>query len=206
MPRLPIPDTVHQERRLGMIKAAKKLFTEKGYDGTTVDDITNELGYNKATFYHHFKTKSDILEAVVDDILSDMKSAIETFCSGQDLDAVTKLNSWFQLHYDTTTSTKKLWLSYYAVNNTALHYRLMKKSIDVFAPLMAEILQEGIEKGQFNAVPPLETAGAILYMFDFVVTEMNKVTAASETERLYDALLSIISQITGVTAHIIRKG
>jgi AcrR family transcriptional regulator len=205
MPRPLISDKIHQERRSRILEVAKRRFVQIGYDYTTVDDIINELNYNKSIFYSHFKTKSDILEAVVDNILSDMETAIQKFCRRDGFSAELKLNSWLQLYYDTTTTTKNIWLSYYQESNTALHHRLLKKSVDIFAPLLAEILQEGIKNKQFNEVPPLETAGAIIYLFEYFVTELNKVTNASQTERLYSALLSIMAQIVGTKFHIVRQ-
>ncbi len=208
MPRPPISEKVHSERRYQMLGMAKRLFILKGYDNTTVDDIINELKFNKSTFYHHFKTKLDILEAVVDAILADLETTIQAFCHHSDgaseLAAHDKMNAWFQLYYDTTRATRNIWLSYYRDNNTRLHRRLMIKSIDVFAPLMADILREGIESNQFNNVPPLETAGAILYLFDFFVTKLNDVNGPQEIEHLYGALWRILSCMLGATFDIAR--
>lgn len=41
-----------------ILEAAKKLFLEKGYENTTIQDIVNELGgLTKGAIYHHFRTK-----------------------------------------------------------------------------------------------------------------------------------------------------
>lgn len=47
-----------------LLKAAK-LFKEKGYDRTTVRDLANAVGIQSGSIFHHFKTKEDILKAVV---------------------------------------------------------------------------------------------------------------------------------------------
>ena len=48
-----------------ILDAAQRLFLEKGYDNTTIQDIVDELGgLTKGAVYHHFKSKEEILDAV----------------------------------------------------------------------------------------------------------------------------------------------
>lgn len=46
-----------------ILEAAKRLFLEKGYEQTTIQDIVDQLGgLTKGAVYHHFKSKADIRE------------------------------------------------------------------------------------------------------------------------------------------------
>ena len=47
--------------RVKILNAAWKLFGEKGYDETTVDEIIEATNTSKGTFYHYFKSKEDLL-------------------------------------------------------------------------------------------------------------------------------------------------
>lgn len=50
-----------------ILDVSLKLFLEKGYENTTIQDIIDALGnLSKGAIYHHFKSKEDILEAVCD--------------------------------------------------------------------------------------------------------------------------------------------
>jgi AcrR family transcriptional regulator len=51
--------------RSRILELAMRLFTSKGYAGTSIADITTELGMSKAALYHHFSAKSEILEELV---------------------------------------------------------------------------------------------------------------------------------------------
>ena len=52
-----------------ILDASLKLFLEKGYEHTTIQDIIDELGdLTKGAIYHHFKSKSEIIEAVMDQL------------------------------------------------------------------------------------------------------------------------------------------
>ena len=49
-----------------------QLFTERGYDGTSIDDIRQAAGFkSKASFYTHFKSKEDLSSALLSKILED---------------------------------------------------------------------------------------------------------------------------------------
>ena len=57
-----------EERRSEILDAAEKLFSEKGFDGTSTNDILDEVGIARGTLYYHFKAKEDILDAMIDRI------------------------------------------------------------------------------------------------------------------------------------------
>ena len=66
----------HAERRAGtrgaVMKAARKLFGERGFAATSVDDIAAASRVAKGAIYHYFKTKSDLFEAVFEEASSDL--------------------------------------------------------------------------------------------------------------------------------------
>ena len=48
-----------------LLETAARLFYEKGYGATGINEVIKQAGICKASFYHHFKTKDDILDAVI---------------------------------------------------------------------------------------------------------------------------------------------
>ncbi|MGD2294648.1 MAG: TetR/AcrR family transcriptional regulator [Candidatus Aminicenantes bacterium] len=54
-----------EDNRLFLLEAAEKVFTQKGYSLTTVDDIAKEAQFSKATIYRYFKSKSEIFIQVI---------------------------------------------------------------------------------------------------------------------------------------------
>lgn len=55
-----------EESRKKILEVAEKLFLEKGYDDTSISDIVKELGMTKGVIYHHFKSKQNIFETVLE--------------------------------------------------------------------------------------------------------------------------------------------
>ncbi len=58
--------SLKEKRKNDIIICALKVFCEKGYDGTTVDDITKKAKISHGLFYHYFKSKKDIFLAVLE--------------------------------------------------------------------------------------------------------------------------------------------
>jgi AcrR family transcriptional regulator len=54
------------QRRLEIIEAATSVFAARGYHGGSLRDISKELGLSLTSLVHHFPTKSELLEAVLD--------------------------------------------------------------------------------------------------------------------------------------------
>ena len=51
--------------RASIIEKADTLFYEGGFEATSFADIAAAVGISRGNFYHHFKTKDDILDAVI---------------------------------------------------------------------------------------------------------------------------------------------
>ena len=64
------------ERRKEILDAAEQLFAAKGYDKTSTNDILEKVGIARGTLYYHFKSKEDILDAVIDRNFSLSKSGL----------------------------------------------------------------------------------------------------------------------------------
>jgi AcrR family transcriptional regulator len=58
-------------RRAELLRVSAKLFREKGFDGTSIRDISNAAGMHSGSPFYHFKTKQDILVAVMEQGLAE---------------------------------------------------------------------------------------------------------------------------------------
>ncbi len=203
MPRL--PENVLKERQRNLTDVAEKLFIKKGYENTSVDAIVNELHLAKGTFYYHFKSKADILVAVCENILSSLQVQVQRICSADSLDATEKMTAAFKTLYDTFHNNKDIWFLIHRNDNIAMHNRLIAISTQTLSPLLAEILQEGIEKQQFNPLPPLEAAEAIIALFDHFIKQNLKADSAAQIDRILVTLETMLSRILGVAPYSFRS-
>jgi len=61
-----------------ILATAERLFSEHGFDKTTVDSISSAAGVNKAMIYYHFDSKDEIVKTIYDRILSEIERVCNT--------------------------------------------------------------------------------------------------------------------------------
>jgi AcrR family transcriptional regulator len=71
---VPRPSDPHAKSRL--LRAAQRVFSEKGLDRAKVEDITTQAGLSKGAFYLHFDSKGDALKELLSDVLAHLHSRI----------------------------------------------------------------------------------------------------------------------------------
>jgi len=73
--------------RQALLAGARELFAQKGFDLTTIDDITERADVGKGTFYYHFKNKHRLVSELMKSMLAELRSVIDGKCQGiTDLD------------------------------------------------------------------------------------------------------------------------
>src|SRR3954462_8237882 len=65
------------DTRTRLIEAAVDLFTRHSFAGTSLQMIADELGLTKAAIYHHFRTREQLLAAVLEPILGELRTIVE---------------------------------------------------------------------------------------------------------------------------------
>jgi AcrR family transcriptional regulator len=82
MPDVAASAVVHEQTRERMVRCALALFTERGYDGSSIGMIASNMGLSKGAVSYHFPTKEDLLDAVVEPAWSDLEAFFEKFGTG----------------------------------------------------------------------------------------------------------------------------
>ena len=78
--------TRHDRRRLrtrdALVQAALKVMAEKGLEGATINEITDAADVGNGSFYNHFTSKEDIMEAAAFRILNELGDSIDAAIEG----------------------------------------------------------------------------------------------------------------------------
>lgn len=67
------------ETRQQIVDVADRLFYEHGFESTSFADIARDVGLSRGNFYYHFKTKGEILEAVIAQRVANTRAMLETW-------------------------------------------------------------------------------------------------------------------------------
>ncbi len=138
------------ERRQELMTIAMELFCEKGYEQTMVQDICQQAGVAKGTFFYYFPTKEDVLKAI---FVEWTKKFVEEYAQkAEGMDAVRKLRLFLQLSARENSIeplVDNLWAEHYKELVMVLWQRIV---IDGFNPLLRQIIAEGNATGSMQVV------------------------------------------------------
>lgn len=159
-----------------ILDVAWKLFEEKGYEDTSMQDIVNVMMMSKWWIYHYFKSKDQILEAVVDTIM--MKSFDEVadkILWDQLLDPMSKLESWVQNRMRYFIFKREFYSKIWG-DDKYIHIRhmLIKLSKKKYISRIKSIVEEGVLKWYFNIEFPVETVMNIVSMIETVFVNQDE--------------------------------
>nr|MBN2276590.1 TetR/AcrR family transcriptional regulator [candidate division Zixibacteria bacterium] len=68
--------------RQKLLQAARKVFVEKGFDLTRIDEITEQADVGKGTFYNHFKSKEKLIRELISEVMGELTAEMEKKCGG----------------------------------------------------------------------------------------------------------------------------
>lgn len=158
-------------KRERILEEAVKLFYERGFSGTTLDDIAGKLGVTKPFIYTHFRSKVDLLEAVCRPTIEMSMAAIA--------EAAKKPGTPSERLYDGIVNFTKVVLQRQA--NIAVYFREEKHLSETgleeinalrkhFDRVLSDLLQEGIDAGEFHIADIRVAALAIGGMVSWAYT------------------------------------
>jgi len=151
----PIKEDVIQEQ---ILQAAKQLFQIHGLRKVTMDDVARAIGKGRSSLYYYYKSKEEILDAVMDVEIREMLTAvalavdkaptaeqkIHAFCATK-LKVLREKNAFYNT-LDAGMDADEM--SNFNKTKLALHRRIVKQE----SVLLSQILSYGIEKGELRAM------------------------------------------------------
>lgn len=146
-----------------ILEVSRRLFMERGYDQTTIEDIIRELGMSKGAIYHHFKNKEEILYQVCENCYEEMDWFGEIL-KNPSFNALRKLEEIFsfELRDETKLSIDNMTLP--LLKNPRMIALQLKSTIAEAAPEIAKIIEEGNRDGSLCVSQPREAAEVILLL------------------------------------------
>lgn len=147
-----------------ILETAMKLFVQKGYEHTSIQDIIDHLGgLSKGAIYHHFKSKEDILNAVTAKLSEASNQMLYEIQNDPGLTGKEKLQKLLMesinrsVHDEIFTAAPNIGAS------PALVFSILRGTIDYTAPVyVLPIIEQGIADGSIRTAYPKELSELIL--------------------------------------------
>ena len=154
-------------RRLEILEAARTLFQTQEYDKTTMQDVMDYLGIAKGTIYHYYKSKEELLQAVIEHMVDENTGQMQTLVNEMEGNALEKLRKLIEAG-NIATDNEPILDHLHQPGNMGMHTRLLAVALKQQAPLYGELIRQGCEEGIFQTDYPLECAEFILAAIQFL--------------------------------------
>lgn len=180
-----------EERRNEIIETAGKLFEEKGYEQTQVQDIVNEIGVAKGLFYYYFKSKDEVMEELADRYADAIIDAVNNLID-KDISTFDKINCIFQIFIDSTEKKSGIFMGILNVKNGITHERIFFNVGKKMVPIVTELILSGNDNGECNCSDPK-------FITEFLVSGlfniMNQISPDEKIDYLKEKLPTIKTMI-----------
>lgn len=156
----PRPD-VSDERKSQILNAAQQVFTRKGLDSARMDDIAEETGLSKGAIYLYFKSKDELIIAILDKVFQGVLGLLNK----QEMESPSASAAILQFTQkaasDYKTMLKVVPVAYEFLSlafRNPLVKRYLKGYLHKYMDVLVGLVQRGIDSGEFRPVNPQEVA------------------------------------------------
>lgn len=188
----------YNERRNEILDAAGRLFSTKGYDKCTVNDILDAVGIAKGTFYYYFKSKEEVLDAIIDRVTEVVVARAEKAASNSEFSPVMKLlNIMLSMRVESEAGND-IMDELHKPENALMHQKSLSSMVTRLTPVLAQVVNEGINKGLFKSDFPTQ------YMQIFLTSSITLLddgifqVKPEEQQMTFRALVALLEKMLGV--------
>lgn len=195
-----------EQRRKEIMDAAKNVFSAKGFNRSTMEEIAAEAELSPGTLYLYFKNKEELHTSLSIDILSHLTGEINKFVFKEDMNAKQKLAALRDAFIDVYDYDSRMLISLFHLQSGETLRNLsgnvleqLKKTSRDALTAIKYIVQEGIDKGIFVKKHPVALADILWATYSGVVLWV-------DSKRLLNNEKDFVKQTLRTAFEIIDKG
>lgn len=140
-----------------ILEVSKRLFLEKGYDNTKIQDIADELGMTKGAIYHHFESKEEIMNKLGETMFIH-NNPFEIVKKRNDLNGLEKMKLAIKLNQSNEQMVELTNQALPLLENPQILAKMFESNYQNLLPYWLELIQEGQEDGSIKTDQPKELA------------------------------------------------
>lgn len=143
----------YNEKQVQIIKTAEKLFSTRGFDGTSVRDIADEAGVNIAMISYYFGSKEKLMEALFSQRSHDISLQVENLLHNDNLSPLQKMESLVDSYIDKVLQKQlffKIMMCEQVINKNPVIINLITELKRRNTDAISRIIADGQQKGAFK--------------------------------------------------------
>jgi AcrR family transcriptional regulator len=160
-------------RKAEILDAAEILFNTKGYDATSISDIIDQVGVARATVYYHFKSKEDVLDALLERTTAEFLAAAKEIAGDKSIPVFERLfRALISMNADKGNAEITEMVEHiHKPQNALMHQKTHRLMMEGIPPILMEIVEDGIAEGLFNTPYPYESLEMVIAHINAVFGE-----------------------------------
>lgn len=189
-------------RRNEILDAAEQLFVTKGFDGTSTNDILERVGIARGTLYYHFKSKEEILDAMIQRMTKALLKKAGQIAKQKDKPVLQRLTEMMlALNVDSKLGSE-IMEQVHRPQNALMHQKMQAELLAGIVPLFTDLIEEGIVQGICKTDYPEEAAEMLLLYSN---TAFDALAEDSRNERKIAAFIYHSERLLGMPRDSMRE-
>lgn len=200
------------QRKNEILDAAETLFTLKGFDKTSTNEILEAVGIARGTLYYHFKSKEDIMDALIERHTSRLLKAAKEIAEDKGKPVYDRIIQSVRA-LKMNQSGNEVLEHIHRPQNALMHQKVQKTILNGLPPILSGIIREGIEDNLFHTPYPYECVEMLVVyastVFDGDMLDINQQEYASRAQALIfnvERLLGVESGTLSFASQIFEEG
>ena len=193
-----------EERKNEILDVAEELFAEKGYDNASTNDIIARIGIARGTLYHHFSSKEEILDAIVDRMTREGIGCARSIVKDRSRPILERLTAVLGCLQAKSSGKEEVMDQMHKPQNALLHQKMQEHLISGVVPLISQLIIEGNESGIFDTKYPSEAAEMIM-IYGNIAFDDNKNLTPKQKKQKGKAFIYNIEKMLGAKSGSLEK-
>lgn len=186
-----------EERKNEILDVAERLFGTKGFDNTSTSDILNEVGIARGTLYYHFKSKEDILDAMIDRMTGRLVEKAAALLAKKEIPVLKRLTMMMTALNVNGSLGQEIMEQVHKPQNALMHQKMQERLLVGVNPLVTALIREGIAQGICKTEYPAEVAEMTL-LYSNTAFDTLAEHGKEERERKINAFIYNLERLLGM--------
>ena len=179
-------------RRAQLLRAARKVFREKGYDGATVSEIVSEAGVAQGTFYLYFPSKKDAAVSLREGLMETMAEAIATAVESR-TSLEDRLESLIAAGFKVARKNVDLFkLAFIGADETHSEMHSESQEHASVLRIFTDLFKDAVEAGEMEGMDPVIAARLAIGLLQHAMIEAFVFGEAEESNRIEQGVSALL--------------